>query len=140
MEASEVAKVQQVTLQTESYTSIFSRDANTLSVADDAIGVQKFTKSGSAWTLADNFTDPAAATANKAHGLAVGFSGINPIVHWTTPNSLQPYQRPPLAGSIRPGRLDLARAASLVDPAAGLVAGAVGVCATAGRRVGAGRG
>ena len=70
------------------YDFFFSPDGNTLYVADDAIGVQKFTKSGSTWTLAYNFTDPATVTGNKAYGLAVDFSAANPVVYWTTPNDL----------------------------------------------------
>jgi hypothetical protein len=50
------------------------------------------------------------------------------------------YGRPPLAGSARPGCLDLARAALLVDLAAGLAAGVVGVRAATGGRTGARRG
>lgn len=73
---------------TSPYDFFFSPDGNALYVADDAIGVQKFTKSGSTWTLAYNFTDPAAVTANKAYGLAVDFSAANPVVYWTTPNDL----------------------------------------------------
>jgi hypothetical protein len=52
---------------------------------------------------------------------------------------VQSYQRPPLAGSVRPGRLDLTREASLVDPTVGLAAGAFGVWAATGGRVVAGR-
>jgi hypothetical protein len=50
------------------------------------------------------------------------------------------FQRPPLAGLVLPGGLNLAREASLVDLAAGLAAGAVGVGAATGGRAAAGRG
>jgi len=73
---------------TSPYDFFFSPDGNSLYVADDAIGVQKFTWNGSAWTLAYNFTDPASVTANRAYGVAVDFRGANPIVYWTTPNDL----------------------------------------------------
>jgi PEP-CTERM motif len=65
---------------------VFSPDGNTLYVADSADGVQKFTFNGSAWTLAYNFTD--SSTANEAYGLAVNFSGANPVVYWTSPTAV----------------------------------------------------
>ena len=73
---------------TSPYDFFFAPDGNSLYVADDAIGVQKFTKSGLTWALAYNFTDPATVTGNKGYGLAVDFSGADPIVYWTTPNDL----------------------------------------------------
>jgi hypothetical protein len=68
------------------YDFVFSPTGNSLYVADDAIGVQKFTFNGSAWSLAYNFTDT--ASANKAYGLAVDFSGANPVLYWTSPTDL----------------------------------------------------
>ena len=73
---------------TSPYDFFFSPDGNALYVADDAVGVQKFIKSGSTWTLAYDFTDPASVTTSKAYGLAVDFSGANPMVYWTTPDNL----------------------------------------------------
>lgn len=35
------------------------------------------------WTLDYNFTDGLAA--NRAYGLAVDFSGLNPTIYWTSP-------------------------------------------------------
>ena len=72
---------------TSPYDFTFSPDGKTLYVADDAIGVQKFTNGGS-WSLAYNLTPPSSVTANKAYGLAVDFTGPNPVVYWTTPNDL----------------------------------------------------
>ena len=71
---------------TSPYDFVFSPDGNSLYVADDGIGVQKFTFNGSSWGLAYNLTS--AATGNKAFGLAVDFSGANPVVFWTTPTDL----------------------------------------------------
>lgn len=72
---------------TSPYDFAFSPDGNTLYVADDGIGVQKFTFNGSAWSLAYNFTDGLAS--NKAYGLAVDFSDLaNPVVYWTSPTDL----------------------------------------------------
>ena len=72
---------------TSPYDFALSPDGNTLYVADTSIGVQKFIFSGSAWSLAYNFTDTAAAT-DKAYGLAVDFSGSNPILYWTSPTDI----------------------------------------------------
>ena len=72
---------------TSPYDFVLSTDGNTLYVADDGIGVQKFTYNGSAWSLAYNFTDTDAAN-NKAYGLAVDFSGANPTIYWSTPNDI----------------------------------------------------
>jgi hypothetical protein len=71
---------------TSPYDFVFSPDGNSLYVADDAIGVQKFTFNGSVWTLAYNFTD--SASANKAYGLAVDFAQPNPVLYWTSPTDL----------------------------------------------------
>jgi PEP-CTERM motif len=70
------------------YDFFFSPDGASLYVADDGIGVQKFTLSGSTWSLAYNFTDPAGVTGNLAYGLAVDFSGADPLVYWTTPTDI----------------------------------------------------
>ncbi len=72
---------------TSPYDFVFSPDGNSLYVADDGIGVQKFIFSGSAWTLAYNFTDTAPSN-NKAYGLAVDFSGPSPVLFWTSPTDL----------------------------------------------------
>jgi hypothetical protein len=71
---------------TSPYDFVFSPDGNSLYVADDGIGVQKFVFNGSAWALAYNFTD--SASANKAYGLAIDFSGANPVLYWTSPTDL----------------------------------------------------
>jgi hypothetical protein len=68
------------------YDFVLAPDGNTLYVADDAIGVQKFSFNGTAWNLAYNFTD--SASANKAYGLAVDFSGVNPVLYWTSPTDI----------------------------------------------------
>jgi hypothetical protein len=64
-----------------------SPDGNTLYVADNALGVQKFTFDGSIWTFDYNFTD-SAATGDKAYGLAVDFSGTDPVLYWTSPTDI----------------------------------------------------
>ncbi len=71
---------------TSPYDFALSPDGSTLYVADDGIGVQKFFFNGSSWTLAYNFTD--GLTANRAYGLAVDFSGANPILYWTSPTNI----------------------------------------------------
>lgn len=68
------------------YDFVLSPDGNTLYVADDAIGVQKFSLVSGNWTLDYNFTD--GLTANEAYGLAVDFNGAKPIVYWTSPTDI----------------------------------------------------
>lgn len=69
------------------YDFIFSPDGNSLYVADSGIGVQKFTFDGSAWSLAFNLTG-AISGSDRAYGLAVDFSGSNPLVYWSTPTDI----------------------------------------------------
>jgi hypothetical protein len=71
---------------TSPYDFALSPDGNTLYVADEGIGVQKFIFGGSTWSLAYNFTDP--STGSEAYGLAVDFSGANPILYWTSPTNI----------------------------------------------------
>jgi hypothetical protein len=69
------------------YDFALSTSGSTLYVADDGIGVQKFTFDGSAWSHAYNFT-ASGVTANRGYGLAVDFSTTNPTVYWTTPTNI----------------------------------------------------
>lgn len=71
---------------TSPYDFVLSPDGNTLYVADDAIGVQKFSLISGSWTFDYNFTD--GLSANAAYGLAVDFSGANPVIYWTSPTSI----------------------------------------------------
>jgi DNA-binding beta-propeller fold protein YncE len=71
---------------TSPYDFALSPDGSTMYVADDGIGVQKFSLISGNWTLDYNFTD--GVTANKAYGLAVDFSGANPVVYWTSPSNI----------------------------------------------------
>jgi hypothetical protein len=64
-----------------------SSDGNTMYVADSDLGVQKFTFNGSIWSLSYNFTDTD-TSASKAFGLAVDFSGSNPVIYWSSPNDI----------------------------------------------------
>ena len=68
------------------YDFVLSPDGNTLYVADDAIGVQKFSLISGSWTFDYNFTDGLAA--NEAYGLAIDFSGANPLLYWTSPTNI----------------------------------------------------
>jgi hypothetical protein len=72
---------------TSPYDFALAPDGNTLYVADNALGVQKFTFDGSIWTFDYNFTD-SVSTADKAYGLAVDFSGTDPILYWTSPTDI----------------------------------------------------
>lgn len=72
---------------TSPYDFVLSTSGSTLYVADDGIGVQKFTFNGSAWSHAYNFT-ATGVTANRGYGLAVDFSTTNPTVYWTTPTNV----------------------------------------------------
>ena len=71
---------------TSPYDFALSPDGSTMYVADDGIGIQKFSLISGNWTLDYNFTD--GVTANKAYGLAVDFSGANPVVYWTSPSNI----------------------------------------------------
>lgn len=71
---------------TSPYDFVFSPDGQNLYVADDAIGVQKFSLVSGSWVLDYNFTDGLGSTA--AYGLAVDFSGAKPVVYWTSPNTI----------------------------------------------------
>jgi hypothetical protein len=71
---------------TSPYDFVFNDSGNVLYVADSGIGVQKFTFNGSTWSLAYNFTS--AALADRAFGLHVDFSGVNPAIYWTTPTDV----------------------------------------------------
>jgi hypothetical protein len=71
---------------TSPYDFALSPDGNTLYVADDAIGVQKFSLISGNWTFDYNFTD--GLSANKAYGLAVDFSAANPVIYWTSPTNI----------------------------------------------------
>jgi hypothetical protein len=72
---------------TSPYDFALAPDGTTLYVADNALGVQKFTFDGSIWTFDYNFTD-SVSTADKAYGLAVDFSGTDPILYWTSPTDI----------------------------------------------------
>ena len=71
---------------TSPYDFALSPDGNTLYVADDAIGVQKFSLISGNWTFDYNFTD--GLSANEAYGLAVDFSAANPVIYWTSPTNV----------------------------------------------------
>ena len=71
---------------TSPYDFALSPDGNTLYVADDAIGVQKFSLISGSWTFDYNFTD--GLSASEAYGLAVDFSGANPVIYWTSPTNI----------------------------------------------------
>ena len=70
---------------TSPYDFALSPDGNTMYVADDGVGVQKFTFNGSAWSLAYNFTN--GLGANRAYGLEVLFGATNEIL-WTSPTNV----------------------------------------------------
>ena len=69
------------------YDFALSPDGNTMYVADSDLGVQKFTFDGSSWTLSYNFTDTD-TSGSRAFGLAVDFSGSNPVIYWSSPNDV----------------------------------------------------
>lgn len=71
---------------TSPYDFAFSPDGNTLYVADGAIGVQKFTFSGSAWSLAYNLTNSLTA-GDRALGLDVLFGATNEVT-WTSATNI----------------------------------------------------
>lgn len=71
---------------TSPYDFALSPDGNTLYVADDAIGVQKFSLVSGNWTFDYNFTD--GLSANEAYGLAVDFSAANPVIYWSSPTNI----------------------------------------------------
>jgi hypothetical protein len=66
------------------YDYAFSPDGKTLYVADSTAGVQKFTLSGSTWSLAYNIT----STTTGITGVAVDFSGTNAVVYAVNPTNL----------------------------------------------------
>jgi hypothetical protein len=70
---------------TSPYDFALSADGNTMYVADDGIGVQKFTFDGLAWSLAYNFTN--GLSGNRAYGLEVLFGATNEIF-WTSTNNV----------------------------------------------------
>ena len=69
------------------YDFALSADGNTMYVADDGIGVQKFTFDGSAWSLAYNFTNSLALASPQAFGLDVLFGATNQVL-WTSPTNV----------------------------------------------------
>jgi hypothetical protein len=69
------------------YDFALATSGSTLYVADDGIGVQKFTFNGSAWSHAYDFT-ATGVTSNRGYGLAVDFSTTNPTLYWTTPTNI----------------------------------------------------
>lgn len=71
---------------TSPYDFAFSPDGNTLYVADSAIGVQKFTFSGSAWSLAYNLTN-SLTSGDRALGLDVLFGATNQVT-WTSATNI----------------------------------------------------
>ena len=71
---------------TSPYDFALSPDGNTLYVADDAIGVQKFSLVSGNWTFDYNFTG--GLSANEAYGLAVDFSAANPVIYWSSPTNI----------------------------------------------------
>lgn len=75
---------------TKSSDFTFSPDGNTLYVADSTLGIQKFVKSGGTFAFAYNITTANLATLGVT-GLAVDFSGANPVVYATDPNNLYKY-------------------------------------------------
>jgi len=70
---------------TSPYDFALSPDGNTMYVADEGIGVQKFTFSGSAWSLAYNLTN--GLGSSRAFGLEVFFGATNEIF-WTSPTNV----------------------------------------------------
>jgi hypothetical protein len=70
---------------TSPYDFSLSPDGNTMYVADDGIGVQKFTNNGTAWSLVYNLTN--GLGANRAYGLEVLFGSTNQVV-WTSPTNV----------------------------------------------------
>ena len=69
------------------YDFALSADGNTMYVADDGLGVQKFTFDGLAWSLAYNFTNSSALASPQALGLDVLFGATNEIF-WTSTNNV----------------------------------------------------
>ncbi|NCA17929.1 MAG: hypothetical protein EBS90_12955, partial [Betaproteobacteria bacterium] len=63
---------------TSPYGFAISPDGNTAYVADDGGGIQKWSKSGTNWSRQYIFTN------SLARGLAVDFSGANPVIYATT--------------------------------------------------------
>lgn len=69
---------------TSPYAFSFSPNGSVLYVADSNLGVQKFTVSGSTFTFAYNLT----AASTGITGLAVDYSGTNPVLYATNPANL----------------------------------------------------
>ena len=67
---------------TSPYDFTFSPDGNTLYVADDGIGVQRFNFSNGSWTHAYNLTN--GLTSGRAFGLHVDFGSSSNDVFWTS--------------------------------------------------------
>lgn len=67
---------------TSPYDFALSPDGNTIYVADSTAGIQKFTYSGSAWSLAYSFTN-----SGGGYGLFVDFGATNQIF-WTSPTNV----------------------------------------------------
>lgn len=68
---------------TNPYDFAFSPNGTVAYVADSTIGVQKFTLNAGVWTLAYNF-----ALSTGVTGLAVNFSGVNPVIYTDDPGHL----------------------------------------------------
>ena len=71
---------------TSPYDFAFSPDGNTLYVADSNLGIQKFTSSGSAWSLAYNLTN-SLTSGDRALGLDVLFGATNQVT-WTSATNI----------------------------------------------------
>ena len=69
---------------TNPYDYAFSPDGSLLYVADGTLGIQKFILSNVVWSLAYNITTPSAGLT----GLAVDFSGTNPVIFAVNPTDL----------------------------------------------------
>ncbi len=63
-----------------------SPDGNTLYIADDAQGINKYTKSGATYALAYN------VNSTLVRSIAVDYSSVNPIIYATTASSITPNQ------------------------------------------------
>ncbi len=81
---------------TDPYDFAFN-DLNTIAyIADAAVGVQKFTWSGSAWVHAYNIT----TAATGLTGLAVDFTGGNPVIYALNPTNLYSFTDTGSAGAM----------------------------------------
>jgi hypothetical protein len=78
------------------YDFVFN-DLNTIAyIADAVVGVQKFTWSGSAWVHAYNIT----TAATGLTGLAVDFTGGNPVIYALNPTNLYSFTDTGSAGAM----------------------------------------